>query len=159
MNTLVVYDSLYGNTEKIAQAITQTLQEFGAARLKPVDQVTVSELQDIDLLVLGCPTQGWHPTPAMLAFLTSNTAMLLNGLDIACFDTRFHLPHFLTGSAAHSMVGQLHKLGGLVISPPESFFVESKQGPLEEGELMRADGWARALYSRIEEHSPVLHPM
>lgn len=159
MNTLVVYDSLYGNTEQIAQAIVQTLQEFGAARLKPVEQVTVAELQDIDLLVLGCPTQGWHATPAMHTFLSSFATALLSGLDIACFDTRFHLPHFLTGSAAHAMVGQMHKLGGLVIAPPESFFVESKQGPLEEGELQRADGWARALYSRIEEHSPLLHPM
>ncbi|MFN8494495.1 MAG: flavodoxin domain-containing protein [Caldilineaceae bacterium] len=159
MNTLVVYDSLYGNTEQIAQAIAQTLQEFGTARLQPVAQVTVAELQDVDLLVLGCPTQGWHPTPAMNTFLTGVTATLLSGLDIACFDTRFHLPRFLTGSAAHAMVGQMHKLGGLVLAPPESFFVESKQGPLEEGELQRADGWARALYSRIAEHSPVLHPM
>lgn len=159
MNTLVVYDSLYGNTEQIAQTLAQTLQEFGTARLKSVEQVTGADLQDVDLLVLGCPTQGWHPTPAMHTFLASVTDAMLSGLDVACFDTRFHLPRFLTGSAAHALVDQMHKLGALVLMPPESFFVESKQGPLEEGELQRADGWARALYSRIEEHSPVLHPM
>lgn len=159
MNAIVIYDSQYGNTEQIAQTIAQTLQEFGTVRLKPVSQASVADLQDVDLLVLGCPTQGWHPTPAMNDFFTSATPEVVRGLEIACFDTRFHMPRFLTGSAAYWMVGQIQKLGAPVLTPPESFFVEGREGPLEEGELKRADSWARGLYNHIQEHSPVLHPM
>ena len=159
MNTIVIYDSQYGNTEQIAQAIAQTLKAFGPTRIEPVGKVSFNELQDVDLLVLGCPTQGWRPTPSMLAFLANATPQMVNGLDIACFDTRFHMPRFLTGSAARRMARQMHKLGALVLMPPESFFVKGGQGPLEEGELKRADSWARALFTKITEHSPVTHPM
>lgn len=159
MNTLVVYDSQYGNTAQIAQAIAQTLNEFGMARAEPVGKVSAGALQDLDLLVLGCPTQGWGATSAMLTFLTAIAPEAWYGVDVACFDTRFPLPRFLTGSAAQTMVRQLRKQGALLLVAPESFFVKGKEGPLAESELKRADGWARALHNRIEEHSPVTHPM
>lgn len=159
MNTLIVYDSQYGNTAQIAQTIAQTLSEFGVARAEPVSKASARALQDVDLLVLGCPTQGWRPTPAMRAFLATITPAAGYGVDVACFDTRFHLPRFLTGSAAKMMVQQLRKQGVFLLTAPQSFFVTGRAGPLAEGELKRADSWARALHNRIEEHSPVTHPM
>lgn len=159
MNTLVVYDSQYGNTEQLAQTIAQTLSEFGVARAEPVNKVGARLLQDVDLVVLGCPTQGWRPTPAMLTFLAGMAPEVWSGVDIACFDTRFPLPRFLTGSAAHVLVRRLHQWGALLIAPPESFFVRGRKGPLAAGELQRADSWARRLHNRIEEHNPVTHPM
>jgi flavodoxin len=159
MNTLVVYDSHYGNTERIAQAIAQTFSEFGMASSVQVSKVRVGVLKDVDLVVLGCPTQGWRPTPAMLRFLATTVPEVWYGVDVACFDTRFHLPRFLTGSAAQVMVRQLRKQGALLLTSPESFFVQGQAGPLAEGELQRADQWARALHNRIEVHSPRTHPM
>lgn len=159
MNTLVVYDSQYGNTQQLAETIAQTLREFGPADATPVNKVTMSKLQDVDLLVLGCPTQGWRPPSAMLAFLNTMTPQALCGLDVACFDTRFHLPRFMTGSAAQVMVRPMRKLGAVLLTAPESFFVKGRAGPLEEGEIQRAAHWARALYNRIEVHNPVTHPM
>jgi len=159
MNILVVYDSLFGNTKQIAQTIAKTLSEFGMVRVEQASKISASALQDVDLLVLGCPTQGWRPTPAMLDFLTSTAPEAWYGVDVACFDTRFHLPRFLTGSAAQRIAQQMYKLGTVVLMPPESFFVRRREGPLEEGELKRADRWARALHHRIEKHSPVTHPM
>ncbi|MEZ4867506.1 MAG: flavodoxin domain-containing protein [Caldilineaceae bacterium] len=159
MNTLVVYDSQYGNTAQIAKTIAQTLNEFGQAHAKPVAKANRAELQDIDLLVLGSPTQGWGATPAMRIFTANLAPELVSGLDVACFDTRFHMTRFLTGSAAHGLVRQMRKLGALLLAAPESFFVSSGEGPLEEGELSRAAQWARGLYQRIEQHSPVTHRM
>lgn len=95
-------------------------------------------LHDVDLVMLGSPTQGWRPTPAMLAFLATIAPHMLDGVDVACFDTRFHWPRFLTGSAAQTMVRQLHKQGALLLTGPQSFFVTGRAGPLEAGELKRA---------------------
>jgi len=159
MNTLVVYDSRYGNTEKIAAVIAHTLNEFGAAQMVQVSQVTARKLEDLDLLVLGCPTQGWRPTHAMLTFLSKVTPRAWLGLDVACFDTRIHLPRFITGSAACMLVRLVRKLGGLLLMAPESFFVTGREGPLEDGEVQRAAHWAKTLHSRLEAHNPVTHPM
>ena len=63
MNALVVYDSQYGNTERIAQAIADTLGEFGEARAVRLDPGQPVESQGVDMFIVGCPTQGWRPTP------------------------------------------------------------------------------------------------
>lgn len=159
MNTLVVYDSRYGNTEQIAKVIAHTLNEFGIAHTAQVGEVTAYKLADVDLLVLGCPTQGWRPTHAMLTFLGKMPPRAWVGLDVACFDTRIHLPRLVTGSAACTLVRRARKLGALLLMAPESFFVTGSEGPLEEGEAQRAAHWAKTLHSRIEAHNPVTHPM
>lgn len=68
MNALVVYDSQFGNTERIAQAIASMLSEFGQTRAIRVDPTQAVDFQGVDLLILGCPTQGWRPTPACNPF-------------------------------------------------------------------------------------------
>ncbi len=63
MNTLVVYDSQYGNTERIAQAIADTLGTFGQAQAVHVDPGHQVSFQGVDLLILGSPTQGFRLLP------------------------------------------------------------------------------------------------
>src|SRR5260370_1118269 len=88
MNTFVVYDSQFGNTERIANIIANTLIEFGQVRAVRVNQIHAVEVQGVDLLVVGCPTQGWRPTPAMQSLLEHLPAGSLNRLAVPCFDTR-----------------------------------------------------------------------
>ena len=145
MNALVVYDSQYGNTERIARAITDTLRGLGDARSIRVGAMLSEALNGVDMLVLGCPTQGWRPTKAMQALLQGLTAERLRGVDVACFDTRFMKPRWLTGSAANVMGKRLHAMGAPLLAPPESFFVLGTEGPLAQGEVERAAEWARAL--------------
>ncbi len=147
MNALVVYDSQYGNTERIAQAIAEALRAFGQVRTVRAGVAPLVELHEVDVLVLGCPTQGWRPTEAMRTFLANTPAASLRNLAIACFDTRFHRPRLLTGSAATVMVRKLKQVGVPPLMPPESFFVLATEGPLESGELERASAWARAIVS------------
>jgi flavodoxin len=155
MNTFVVYDSQYGNTERIAQTIADTLRPFGQVQVVRVDPVHPFAVQEGSLLVLGSPTQGMRPTPAIQSFLARLSSQQLRDLTVACFDTRFR-GFFWKLSAAPSLVKQLRKMGVEPLVPPESFFVKSmkKEGPLEALEIERAGTWALT----IQQHFQALHP-
>ncbi len=151
MNTLVVYDSQFGNTERIAQAIADTLRAFGQASAVRVDPAHPVSFQGVDVLILGCPTQGMRPTLVMQSFLGNISYQQLRDLTVACFDTRFR--GFLwKSSAAPRMAKQLHTMGVEPIVSPESFFVQAmkKEGPLLAGEVERAASWARMLREKYE---------
>ena len=153
MNTLIIYDSQFGNTERIAQAIAGTLRTFGQAQAVRVDPAHPVELERVDLLILGCPTQAFRPTAAMQSFLEKVSYASLSGLAVACFDTRVHGPF---GSAARGMARRLQKIGVSPLLPPQSFFVKGTQGPLESGEGERAATWARMLFDKAEASHPVM---
>jgi flavodoxin len=157
MNTLVVYDSLYGNTERIAQAIAGTLRAFGQAQAVRVDPAHPVSFQGVDLLIVGSPTQGFRPTPAMQSFLGNVSSQRLRGMAVACFDTRFRGPLWKS-SAAPRMVRQLRSMGVEPIVPPESFFVKAmkKEGPLLAGEVERTASWARMLFTKAEVSHPAM---
>jgi flavodoxin len=159
MNALVVYDSQFGNTEKIALKITETLGEYGASRALRVTEFTTDALHDIDLLVLGCPTQAWHSTPNMQTLIKTLEQGQVHGFAVAEFDTRLDKPRWLTGSAANLMAKQLKQVG-VSLGQPESFLVTGKEGPLEAGELERAAQWARELHQSFQtQMEPVVAPV
>ena len=151
MDTLVVYDSQYGNTKRIAQAIADTLRAFGQAQAVRVDPDRSFKFQGMDLLILGCPTQGFRPTPAMQSFLGNVPYRSLSGLAVACFDTRFR-GTLWKNSAAPRMAKHLRTMGVEPIVPPESFFVKAmkKEGPLLAGEVERAAKWALDIHQQYE---------
>jgi flavodoxin len=157
MNALVVYDSQYGNTKRIAQAIADTLSAYGAAIAIQVNPAHPVSLHGIDLLVAGCPTQGFRPTPAMLSMVDHISPEVLRSLAVACFDTRFR-GRLWQHSAAVVMARQLHAKGIELVVPPESFFVKAmkKEGPLLSGELARADAWAQMLVRAVEAAQPAM---
>jgi flavodoxin len=157
MNTVVVYDSGFGNTEQIAQAIAQALRAYGQVRTVRVEHTHPLELQGVDLLILGCPTQQWNATPAMRSLIDYSSSASLNRLAVACFDTRFDKPTWMTGSAAQRLVKQLREKGVTRLFPPESFFVKETQGPLESGEVERAARWAQMLHERVEPYHMAEH--
>jgi len=142
MNTLVIYDSTYGSTEEIAQAITDSLAQRCSVRLLRVNKVQPSDLKDVDLLVLGCPTLKRKPTAAVQAFLDCVSRRPLKGVPAAVFDTRYRKLRLLTGSAASVVANRLRKAGVNVLLAPQSFFVVAREGPLGEDERERAIAWA-----------------
>ena len=151
MNTLVVYDSQYGNTERIAQAIADALRAFGQAKAVRVDPARPVSLQGVDLLILGSPTQGLKPTPAIQSFLETVSFPPFHGPAVACFDTRFR-GFMWKSSAAPHMASQLRARGMDLLIPPESFFVKfmRAEGPLLDGQVERAASWAQLLHDTYE---------
>ena len=155
MNALIIYDSQFGNTERIARTITGMLSEFGQARAVRIDPTQPVDFQGVDLLIIGCPTQGRKPTPAMQSFLEKASPKSLSGLAVTCFDTRIRWPLWIWGSAARVMDSKLREIGALPALPPESFLVTLANPPLlVNGELARAAKWARMLREKIEAPHP-----
>lgn len=155
MRTLVVYDSVFGNTEHVARAIGDALGTAGEVRVVRVTEVQPGQLAGVDLLIVGSPTRGFRPTPATTNWLKSIPAGSLQGVRVAAFDTRIpmgsNVPGFLRlmvrifGYAAHPIADRLVKKGGTLAVPPEGFLVTGTEGPLQEGELERAADWARQI--------------
>ncbi len=144
MKALVIYDSAYGNTEKIAKAIGNAIT--GNVKVFRVGEVNPAELNSFDLLVIGSPTQGGRTTLAMQEFLNKLPESALKGVNVTAFDTRFSIKIAkIFGYAAGKIASSLKTKGGNVIAPPEGFFVKGKEGPLKEGELERATNWAKEL--------------
>jgi len=150
MNALVLYDSQYGNTERIAQAIADALGPGGQARAVRVAKETPCSLEGIDLLIMGCPTQGWRPTLAIQSFLEHVEDGAWSGLAAAAFDTRFRGPRLLTGSAAQRIAQSLQKKGCSLLLPAESFFVKGTEGPLQDGEIERPAKWAGLVHQAYQ---------
>lgn len=152
MKALVVYDSVFGNTEKIAQAMGAVLLQHGDAEVVRVTQVSAGRLQGLDLLLVGSPTHQFKMTPATQEFLNSLAAGALNGVQVAGFDTRVVMGPALSvilrffikifGYAAEPIAKQLLAKGGRQALPPEGFIVTGREGPLKDGETERAAAWA-----------------
>jgi flavodoxin len=147
MKVLIVYDSVYGNTEKIAKAIGDAIN--GEVKVLRVSEANSSELKTINLLIVGSPTQGGRPTPAIQEFLNKILGPSLQGINVAVFDTRFSTRWVgIFGYAAGKIAGTLKGKGGTLVASPEGFFVKGTKGPLKEGELERAAGWAKGILER-----------
>ena len=144
MKALIVYDSAYGNTEKIARAIGGAIT--GEVKVLRPGEVNPSDLQSVDLLIVGSPTQGGRPTPAIQDFLNKIPEPAIKGVNVAAFDTRFSTKLVgIFGYAAGKIANSLKRKGGTLILSPEPFFVKGKEGPLKEGELERAATWAKRI--------------
>lgn len=141
MNVLVVYDSVFGNTAKVAGAIAQNLGE--GARILATASLTDHDLLGVELLVVGCPIHSWRPSEAMAKFLGTLRAQQLRGIQAVAFDTRVR--GRFQGNAAGKIERALRRAGAHMVAPPQPFCVTGKEGPLEAGELEKAAAWGRSL--------------
>jgi flavodoxin I len=150
MKTLIIYDSVHGNTAKIAQTIGDALAGEVSV-LRAGGSEGPAELKTVDLLIVGSPTHGGWFTEAIKGWLDQVPATALQGTRVAAFDTR--TPTRLGrifGYVAPRIADRLEKKGGTLLAPPEGFFVKGIKGPLKEGELKRVAGWAQEIAASME---------
>jgi len=169
MRTLIVFESMYGNTRAVAEAIAEGMGADVDVSVRAVHEAGDIP-DDIDLLIVGGPThmhglatsmsRGMAVTAAkedaakLDASATEGPGLRqwLRDLDklsdarAAAFDTRGDANAALTGSAARGIARRLRQHGYDVVAR-ESFLVEDAEGPLEEGELERARAWGAELAS------------
>lgn len=148
MNSLVVYGSRYGNTQKIAYAIAAGLRAWGPVEVMAAEKAHAIRLDSYDLVVLGGPTEGHGVTQAMAGYV-DQIGEAFTGINAAAFDTRLTWPKWMSGSAATDIAKRLQAFGASLVAQPESFLVAGKPVALEPGELERAEGWARSLATKL----------
>lgn len=167
MKALVVYESMYGNTATIADAIGQGLTDRGfTVVITPLDLAEPALTARVDLLVVGGPTHmhamsrnatraaaardtknhRLHPTvtPGIRAWL--HALPRVTGTRAAVFDTRLDARMVFTGSAAKGIGLQLRRHGFELAVPRQSFLV-TKSNTLVADEVARAREWALAIAS------------
>ena len=159
MKIFVLYDSFFGNTKKIAQAIVDELKLQHEVSIAKAETANISQLQDLDLLFVGSPTRAFSPSPNMTAFIKTIPAQSLAGIKVAVFDTRIApediKPKMVgmaikwAGYAEKKMIRLLKPSGANVLLPGEGFLVSESEGPLKEGELVRAISWARSIVTSL----------
>jgi flavodoxin len=152
MNALVVHFSKFGNTQQVAEAIRDRLSAEGTVRVIRLDELAASDLEDLDLLVMGSPTHRMNLPEAVRPVFEGLPKRVLPKTPVAAFDTSYQMSAFLARfTAAKKLARKLRKLGGKRIVPPETFHVGGKEGPLHEGELERAKRWAETILQRLDQ--------
>lgn len=155
MQAVIVYDSRYGNTEAVAEAIAEGLYGECEARLVKAAAAQPADLA-ADLLIVGAPTHNHRASDTMTAFLDGLPRRTLRNVRAVAFDTRYRMSRWMTGSAALVIYRKLRRAGATLIDEPQSFFVlrdHPEPGTtrrhdlerLEQGELERAHAWASEL--------------
>ncbi len=154
MKALIIYDSRFGNTEKVARAIGEAITPLGEAKVVQVGDANPSELASIDFLIVGSPTHAGGATRSIKEFLRKIPANALENVRVASFDTRFSAKDKGLGTrivlgifryAAGRIATILEYKGGYLVTEPEGFIVEDSEGPLKKGELERAATWAKGI--------------
>ncbi len=136
MKGLVVYDSNFGNTEKIARALVIGLGEEGLeVDCLKVDQVDIDKLAVYEFIAIGGPTHMAGVSKPMKEFLEEMKAVDVNGKKGFSFDTRnesrFNM--FDLNSAAKRIENKMKKMRIKLIRPRQSAIVEGREGPLHDG--------------------------
>lgn len=172
MRAVVIYESMYGNTHLVADAIGAGLGTLFDVRVVPVSQASPAALADADLVVVGGPTHAHGMSRAA----TRKAAVEAAGKPVsplklepdaqgpglrewfsslgrypvkaAAFDTRIHAPAALTGRASKGVARLLRAHGFELVAEPESFLV-TKQDRLEPHETTRAREWGVKLAASV----------
>jgi capsular polysaccharide biosynthesis protein len=166
MRVLVIYESMYGNTRAIAEAIGSSLGT--EADVVPVREASPERVAVADLLVVGAPTHirgmsrpSSRKAARDAASKPDSTVSLEPGADgtglrewfadlgtlscrAAAFDTRVDMPAIVSGRAASHIARLLRRHGAQLVTPPRSFVVD-KQNRLLDGEQVRARLWGEDL--------------
>ena len=173
MRVVIAYESMYGNTHRVADAIASGFGDDHDVTVEPINSVDATD-STIDVLIIGAPTHA-HGLPRTgsrrAAVDGAHTKYEEHQVDASAtepgvrewlqrlperisvctgaFDTRFRPPGWLVGHPAAKINRTMHRRGATVLAPPASFFVD-KHEQLVAGELDRARVWGEQLRRRAE---------
>jgi hypothetical protein len=164
---LVVYESMFGNTKQIAEAVAGGLSVDLVTDLVEVGEASASFEDDLVLLVVGGPTHAFGLTRPRTRedaarqadgnVVSERTGLRewLAGIDAvrggiggASFDTRIDKPR-VPGSAARGAEKRLRRKGFHIVVPAVSFYVAGTKGPLLDGEIERARSWGEQVALQV----------
>lgn len=163
----VVFESMFGNTRRVAYAIAEGLAREHEVVVYEVSDAPDVVPDDVALLVVGGPTHGFQlSTPRSResarsqagGAVVSERRGLREWLEVVelrgrpsavLFDTKVGKPRWFWGSAAKRARKLVERKGALVLRAPEHFYVHIKAARPSEllypGELDRAKAWGASL--------------
>ena len=159
MRALVVYESIHGNTAKVASAVSAGLADRMAVVMAEAQWAPLCVPANVDLLVVGGLTHAfglssaaaepgaiWGPVSRACGVRAWLSVVEFDSPEFAAasFDIRSEARR-LPGSAAAAAQRRLKRLGARLLVPPESFRLSGRVGPVTEDELLRAESWAHEL--------------
>lgn len=152
MKILVIYDSYFGNTERIALAIKDSMPESKHVLVKKISEFSTNDLEGVEVIIIGSPTRAFRPTEAITGFLKKIDVSKYRWI---AFDTGVNPNHIkskvlnimvkLFGYAAPHMAKIIKKAGGVMLAEPETFYVTGNEGPLVTGEIDRFHRWIESV--------------
>jgi hypothetical protein len=175
MKITIVYESMFGNTHEVAQAISDGVREADPdadVGCVPVGEASPELIKSTDLLVVGGPTH--------IRGMTSGFSRKMGISGEQKAEVKGEAPHDLepdaegpglrewfdglpkvdggqaagfdtrlgssmAGGAARGIARRLRKHGYDLLNDPEGFVVEEAHGPLRAGEVERAKQWGAEL--------------
>ena len=151
MRAIVIFDTRYGNTEKIARVLAKGIQESSIeVTCSNINDLQIGTLVEYDLLAIGGPTQNHGASELMRDFLEKLQAVNLRGKFGFAFDTR--VDSFWSGSAAQLIERKMRRLGLEIIRPHSSAFVKhAEKGIKEKTEAKETREERRARKAREKE--------
>jgi hypothetical protein len=176
MKAVVVYESMFGSTREVAEAIGEGLSSGASVAVVNVNHAEGSAIADVDLLVVGGPTHvhglsrpesraeavEWtkarsknlrlEPEAPGIGIREWLPTLTVTSGQFAAFDTRADFPRILSGAASAAIDRALRKLGLHRVVAPASFLI-STDGRIEPGEVERARAWGESIalkLSRVE---------
>jgi hypothetical protein len=180
MKTLIIYESMYGNTRDVANALAEGFSDFGEVETIEVGRADEFVEVGVDLLVVGAPTHQFglsRPSSREQAVQQAHGGLISpgsgvrewfdrvarprDGLSALAFDTTMAKPGILKhmGRASRKIAKRLKRMNCTLVRAPESFWVESGTGPLAAGEFDRARDWARQVGAQLAERKQVMTPV
>lgn len=163
MDAVVVYESVWGNTKAVAEAVAEGLSRHLMVKLMEVTDAPPVDSLDVALLVLGGPTHAFGMSRPQTRADAAQRGGRVGGigmrewiegadggvqLPVATFDTHVRYPN-LPGAASKKAAKALRRAGCTLVAKPESFYVEGREGPLLPGELDRARVWGEHLADEV----------
>lgn len=176
MTAVVIHESMFGATRRVAEAIGRGISQQREVLVVPIGDVTPELIGSADLVVVGGPTHLHslsRPTSRKAAVEAANKpdsgitlekgaggpglrewlpTVSAAGTLVAAFDTRMHGPQFFTGRASRRINRSLRRHGAHPVCAPESFLV-AKDNTLDPGELERAHDWGVELAQAVRQRS------
>lgn len=150
MKTLIVYDSYFGNTEKVANRLYETLSKSQKTQLVHVREVEALNIASFELIIVGSPTRYYQPTSAITAFVRELKTITVN---VAFFDTRLDAEgHWLMGPmekifkfASDTMEVLVRNTKAKQMISSLGVYVTGTEGPIARNAMKDVENWAKLL--------------
>ena len=173
LRALLVFESMFGNTEEVARGVAAGLTAGGFI-VESIDVVDVgpAETDAYELVVVGAPThafslsrpstrqdavtKGGRPAAAATGLREWIATLPARGTPhgtAAAFDTRVTAMRRLPKAAATRAYHLLAHLGFEMVSRPTGFLVTDITGDLVPGETERAEAWGRLVADEARARS------